>query len=194
MKNKSLLVIVGVVALIAGYFVVTYNSLAKASQEVAAAWANVETQYQRRSDLIPNLVNTVKGYAAHESQTLESVVAARAEATSINIDGSNMTPAQLAQYAEAQGKVTSALGRLIAVAEGYPELKANQNFLELQSQLEGTENRIAVERKRYNDVVMSFNNKIVTFPRNVIAGMFGFTTKDFFAALQQAEQAPEVVF
>jgi LemA protein len=194
MKNKSLLIVVGVVALIAGYFVVTYNSLAKASQEVAAAWANVETQYQRRSDLIPNLVNTVKGYAAHESQTLESVVAARAEATSINIDGSNMTPAQLAQYAEAQGKVTSALGRLIAVAEGYPELKANQNFLELQSQLEGTENRIAVERKRYNDVVMSFNNKIVTFPRNVIAGMFGFTTKDFFAALQQAEQAPEVVF
>ena len=194
MKNKSLLIIVGVVALIAGYFVVTYNSLAKASQEVAAAWANVETQYQRRSDLIPNLVNTVKGYAAHESQTLESVVAARAEATSINVDGSNMTPAQLAQYAEAQGKVTSALGRLIAVAEGYPELKANQNFLELQSQLEGTENRIAVERKRYNDVVMSFNNKIVTFPRNVIAGMFGFTTKDFFAALQQAEQAPEVVF
>jgi LemA protein len=136
----------------------------------------------------------VKGYAAHESQTLESVVAARAEATSINVDGSNMTPAQLAQYAEAQGKVTSALGRLIAVAEGYPELKANQNFLELQSQLEGTENRIAVERKRYNDVVMSFNNKIVTFPRNVIAGMFGFTTKEFFAALQQAEQAPEVVF
>ena len=194
MKNKSLLIVVGVVALIAGYFVVTYNSLAKASQEVAAAWANVETQYQRRSDLIPNLVNTVKGYAAHESQTLESVVAARAEATSINVDGSNMTPAQLAQYAEAQGKVTSALGRLIAVAEGYPELKANQNFLELQSQLEGTENRIAVERKRYNDVVMSFNNKIVTFPRNVIAGMFGFTTKDFFAALQQAEQAPEVVF
>ena len=194
MKNKSLLIVVGVVALIAGYFVVTYNSLAKASQEVAAAWANVETQYQRRSDLIPNLVNTVKGYAAHESQTLESVVAARAEATSINVDGSNMTPAQLAQYAEAQGKVTSALGRLIAVAEGYPELKANQNFLELQSQLEGTENRIAVERKRYNDVVMSFNNKIVTFPRNVIAGMFGFATKDFFAALQQAEQAPEVVF
>ena len=194
MKNKSLLIVVGVVALIAGYFVVTYNSLAKASQEVAAAWANVETQYQRRSDLIPNLVNTVKGYAAHESQTLESVVAARAEATSINIDGSNMTPAQLAQYAEAQSKVTSALGRLIAVAEGYPELKANQDFLELQSQLEGTENRIAVERKRYNDVVMSFNNKIVTFPRNVIAGMFGFTTKDFFAALQQAEQAPEVVF
>ena len=194
MKNKSLLIVVGVVALIAGYFVVTYNSLAKASQEVAAAWANVETQYQRRSDLIPNLVNTVKGYAAHESQTLESVVAARAEATSINIDGSNMTPAQLAQYAEAQGKVTSALGRLIAVAEGYPELKANQNFLELQSQLEGTENRIAVERKRYNDVVMSFNNKIVTFPRNIIAGMFGFTTKEFFAAAQQAEQAPEVVF
>lgn len=194
MKNKSLLIVVGVVALIAVYFVTTYNSLAKASQEVSAAWANVETQYQRRSDLIPNLVNTVKGYAAHESQTLESVVAARAEATSINVNGGNMTAGQLAQYAEAQGKVTSALGRLIAVAEGYPELKANQNFLELQSQLEGTENRIAVERKRYNDVVMLFNNKIVTFPRNIIAGMFGFTTKEFFAALQQAEQAPVVAF
>ena len=194
MKNKSLLIVVGVVALIAGYFVVTYNSLAKASQEVAAAWANVETQYQRRSDLIPNLVNTVKGYAAHESQTLESVVAARAEATSINVNGGNMTAGQLAQYAEAQGKVTSALGRLIAVAESYPDLKANQNFLELQSQLEGTENRIAVERKRYNEVVVSFNNKIVTFPRNIIAGMFGFTTKEFFAALQQAEQAPVVAF
>lgn len=194
MKNKSLLIVVGVVALIAGYFVTTYNSLAKASQEVSAAWANVETQYQRRSDLIPNLVNTVKGYAAHESQTLESVVAARAEATSINVNGGNMTAGQLAQYAEAQGKVTSALGRLIAVAESYPDLKANQNFLELQSQLEGTENRIAVERKRYNEVVVSFNNKIVTFPRNIIAGMFGFTTKEFFAALQQAEQAPVVAF
>ena len=194
MKNKSLLIVVGVVALIAVYFVTTYNSLAKASQEVSAAWANVETQYQRRSDLIPNLVNTVKGYAAHESQTLESVVAARAEATSINVHGGNMTAGQLAQYAEAQGKVTSALGRLIAVAESYPDLKANQNFLELQSQLEGTENRIAVERKRYNEVVVSFNNKIVTFPRNIIAGMFGFTTKEFFAALQQAEQAPVVAF
>lgn len=194
MKNKSLLIVVGVVALIAVYFVTTYNSLAKASQEVSAAWANVETQYQRRSDLIPNLVNTVKGYAAHESQTLESVVAARAEATSINANGGNMTAGQLAQYAEAQGKVTSALGRLIAVAESYPDLKANQNFLELQSQLEGTENRIAVERKRYNEVVVSFNNKIVTFPRNIIAGMFGFTTKEFFAALQQAEQAPVVAF
>lgn len=194
MKNKSLLIVVGVVALIAVYFVTTYNSLAKASQEVSAAWANVETQYQRRSDLIPNLVNTVKGYAAHESQTLESVVAARAEATSINVNGGNMTAGQLAQYAEAQGKVTSALGRLIAVAESYPDLKANQNFLELQSQLEGTENRIAVERKRYNEVVVSFNNKIVTFPRNIIAGMFGFTTKEFFAALQQAEQAPVVAF
>lgn len=194
MKNKSLLIVVGVVALIAVYFVATYNSLAKASQEVSAAWANVETQYQRRSDLIPNLVNTVKGYAAHESQTLESVVAARAEATSINVNGGNMTAGQLAQYAEAQGKVTSALGRLIAVAESYPDLKANQNFLELQSQLEGTENRIAVERKRYNEVVVSFNNKIVTFPRNIIAGMFGFTTKEFFAALQQAEQAPVVAF
>lgn len=194
MKKTTLLIIAVVAALLAGYCVVTYNSLAKASQEVDAAWSNVEAQYQRRSDLIPNLVNTVKGYAAHESETLESVMAARAAATSITLDGSNMTPAQFEQYAAAQSGVTSALGRLIAVAENYPDLKANQNFLELQSQLEGTENRITVERQRYNDVVKSFNKKVVTFPKNVIAGMFGFSAKEFFKASESAQAAPVVQF
>ena len=194
MKKTTLLIIAVVVALLAGYCVGTYNSLAKASQEVDAAWSNVEAQYQRRSDLIPNLVNTVKGYAAHESETLESVMAARAAATSITLDGSNMTPAQFEQYAAAQSSVTSALGRLIAVAENYPDLKANQNFLELQSQLEGTENRITVERQRYNDVVKSFNKKVVTFPKNVIAGMFGLSAKEFFKASESAQAAPVVQF
>ncbi len=194
MKKTTLLIIAVVAALLAGYCVVTYNSLAKASQEVDAAWSNVEAQYQRRSDLIPNLVNTVKGYAAHESETLESVMAARAAATSITLDGSNMTPAQFEQYAAAQSGVTSALGRLIAVAENYPDLKANQNFLELQSQLEGTENRITVERQHYNDVVKSFNKKVVTFPKNVIAGMFGFSAKEFFKASESAQAAPVVQF
>ena len=171
-----------------------YNTLATASQEVESAWANVETQYQRRSDLIPNLVNTVKGYAAHESQTLEGVVAARAKATSVTIDGANMTAEQFAQFTEAQGEVTSALGRLIAVAENYPELKANQNFIELQSQLEGTENRIAVERQRYNEVVKAFNKRVVTFPNNIFASLFGFSKRDFFASQQGADVAPVVEF
>ena len=194
MKKTTLLIIGAVAALLAVYCVSTYNSLAKASQEVAAAWSNVETQYQRRSDLIPNLVNTVKGYAAHESQTLESVVAARATATSITVDGANMSAEQMAQYVEAQGNVTSALGRLIAVAENYPDLKANQNFLELQAQLEGTENRIAVERQRYNEIVKSFNQRIVTFPANVVANLFGFGKKEFFAAQPEAQAAPVVQF
>lgn len=194
MKKTTILIVAAVVALLAVYCVTTYNSLAKASQSVAAAWANVETQYQRRSDLIPNLVNTVKGYAAHESETLESVVAARAAATSITVDGASMTAEQFSDYVEAQSKVTSALSRLIAVAENYPELKANQNFLELQAQLEGTENRIAVERQRYNDIVKSFNNQVVTFPRNIIAGMFGFGAKEFFSAQQGTDVAPVVAF
>ena len=192
--KKSTVIILVVAIVLAIYGVTIYNTLATASQEVESAWANVETQYQRRSDLIPNLVNTVKGYAAHESQTLEGVVAARAKATSVTIDGANMTAEQFAQFTEAQGEVTSALGRLIAVAENYPELKANQNFIELQSQLEGTENRIAVERQRYNDIVKLFNNQVVTFPRNIIAGMFGFGAKEFFSAQQGADVAPVVAF
>jgi LemA protein len=192
--KKSTVIILVVAIVLAIYGVTIYNTLATASQEVESAWANVETQYQRRSDLIPSLVNTVKGYAAHESQTLEGVVAARAKATSVTIDGANMTAEQFAQFAEAQGEVTSALGRLIAVAENYPELKANQNFIELQSQLEGTENRIAVERQRYNEVVKAFNKRVVTFPNNIFASLFGFSKRDFFASQQGADVAPVVEF
>ena len=192
--KKSTVIILVVAIVLAIYGVTIYNTLATASQEVESAWANVETQYQRRSDLIPNLVNTVKGYAAHESQTLEGVVAARAKATSVTIDGANMTAEQFAQLTEAQGEVTSALGRLIAVAENYPELKANQNFIELQSQLEGTENRIAVERQRYNEVVKAFNKRVVTFPNNIFASLFGFSKRDFFASQQGADVAPVVEF
>lgn len=194
MKKTTLIIIGAVVALLAVYCISTYNSLAKADQEVASAWSNVEAQYQRRSDLIPNLVNTVKGYAAHETQTLESVVAARATATSVTINGAEMSAEQMAQYVEAQNGVTSALGKLIAVAESYPDLKANQNFLELQAQLEGTENRIAVERQRYNEVAKSFNQRIVTFPANIIANMFGFGKKEYFAAQAEAHTAPVVQF
>lgn len=192
--KKSTVIILVVAIVLAIYGVTIYNTLATASQEVESAWANVETQYQRRSDLIPNLVNTVKGYAAHESQTLEGVVAARAKATSVTIDGANMTAEQFAQFTEAQGEVTSALGRLIAVAENYPELKANQNFLELQSQLEGTENRIAVERQRYNEVVKAFNKRVVTFPNNLLSSLFGFSKREFFVSQQGAETAPVVEF
>ena len=194
MKKSTVTIVFVVAIVVAIYGVVIYNNLAKASQEVQSAWANVETQYQRRSDLIPNLVNTVKGYAAHETETLEGVVAARAKATSITVDGANMTAEQFNEFTEAQGAVTSALGRLIAVAENYPELKANQNFLELQSQLEGTENRIAVERQRYNEIVKSFNQRVVTFPTNIIAGIFNFGAKKFFAAEPQAQAAPVVQF
>ena len=194
MKKGTLLIVGAVVALIVGYTVVTYNALATATQDVAGAWANVETAYQRRADLIPNLVNTVKGYAAHESQTLQGVVEARAAATSVVVDGDNMTAEQFAQYSEAQSQVTSALGRLIAVAENYPDLKANQNFLELQAQLEGTENRISVERQRYNEVVKSYNKRIVGFPSNLVASMFGFSKKEFFASQQGADVAPKVEF
>ena len=194
MKKTTLIVIGAVAALLAVYCVSTYNSLAKAEQEVAGAWSNVEAQYQRRSDLIPNLVNTVKGYAAHESQTLEGVVEARAKATSITVDGANMSAEQMAAYVDAQSSITSALGRLIAVAENYPDLKAYQNFLELQAQLEGTENRIAVERQRYNDIVKGFNQRVVTFPANIVASLFGFGKKEFFAAEPQAQSAPVVQF
>lgn len=194
MKKSTVTIVFVVAIVVAIYGVVIYNNLATASQEVESAWANVETQYQRRSDLIPNLVNTVKGYATHESETLEGVVAARAKATSITVDGANMTAEQFAEFTAAQGEVTSALGRLIAVAENYPDLKANQNFLELQSQLEGTENRIAVERQRYNEVVKAFNKSVVTFPNNLLASLFGFSAKEFFVAQQGADIAPVVEF
>jgi LemA protein len=193
-KNKGLIITIVVIALVAIWGISSYNGLVSMDENVSNQWANVETQYQRRSDLIPNLVNTVKGYAKHESQTLESVMAARSQATQVKIDPSNCTPQQLAAYQKAQGDVTTALGKLLAITENYPDLKANQNFLELQSQLEGTENRINVARKDFNDTAKKYNTSLRRFPRNIIASMFGFEKRNYFEAEAGAEKAPKVEF
>ena len=171
-----------------------YNGMVSMDESVQGKWADVETQYQRRADLIPNLVSTVKGYAAHESETLESVVKARSEASSVKVDPENITPEKLAEYQKAQSGVSSALGRLMVIVEKYPDLKANQNFLELQSQLEGTENRINVARRDFNAAATQYNTSIRRFPKNIIAGMFGFEKKAYFEAEKGAEQAPKVEF
>lgn len=193
-KNKGLIITIVVIALVAIWGISSYNGLVSMDENVSNYWANVETQYQRRSDLIPNLVNTVKGYAKHESETLESVMAARSQATQVKIDPSNCTPQQLAAYQKAQGDVTTALGKLLAITENYPDLKANQNFLELQSQLEGTENRINVARKDFNDTAKKYNTSLRRFPRNIIASMFGFEKRNYFEAEAGAEKAPKVEF
>lgn len=193
-KNKGLIITVVVIALVAIWGISSYNGLVSMDENVSNQWANVETQYQRRSDLIPNLVNTVKGYAKHESETLESVMQARSQATQVKIDPSNCTPQQLAAYQKAQGDVTTALGKLLAITENYPDLKANQNFLELQSQLEGTENRINVARKDFNDTAKKYNTSLRRFPRNIVASMFGFEKRAYFEAEAGAEKAPKVEF
>lgn len=193
-KNKGLIITIVVIALVAIWGISSYNGLVSMDENVSNQWANVETQYQRRSDLIPNLVNTVKGYAKHESETLESVMAARSQATQVKIDPSNCTPQQLAAYQKAQGDVTTALGKLLAITENYPDLKANQNFLELQSQLEGTENRINVARKDFNDTAKKYNTSLRRFPRNIVASMFGFEKRNYFEAEAGAEKAPKVGF
>lgn len=193
-KNKGLIITVVVIALVALWGISSYNGLVSMDENVSNSWANVETQYQRRSDLIPNLVNTVKGYAKHESETLEAVMAARSQATQVKIDPSNCTPQQLAAYQKAQGDVTTALGKLLAITENYPDLKANQNFLELQSQLEGTENRINVARKDFNDTAKKYNTSLRRFPRNIVASMFGFEKRAYFEAEAGAEKAPKVEF
>lgn len=171
-----------------------YNGMVGKDQNANEAWANVESAYQRRMDLIPNLVNTVKGYANFEQETLTKVIEARASATQVKIDPSNISPQQLQQFQQAQAGVSSALGRLLAVAENYPDLKANQNFLDLQAQLEGTENRINVSRNRFNETVREYNGAIKRFPGNLIAGITGFQAKAFFEAQEGAEKAPEVKF
>lgn len=171
-----------------------YNKLVEQQQGVDQAWAQVENQYQRRADLIPNLVNTVKGYSSHEEETLTKVTEARAKATSINISADNLTEENLARFQEAQNELSSALKSLLAVSEAYPDLKANENFLALQSQLEGTENRIATERKRYTEAVMEYNTSIAKFPTNIYAGWFGFEKKPQFRAAAGADKAPEVNF
>ena len=193
-KNKGLIITIVVIVLVALWGIPSYNGLVGMDENVSNQWANVETQYQRRSDLIPNLVNTVKGYAKHESQTLEAVMAARSQATQVKIDPSNCTPQQLAAYQKAQGDVTTALGKLLAITENYPDLKANQNFLELQSQLEGTENRINVARKDFNDTAKKYNTSLRRFPRNIVASMFGFEKRAYFEAEAGAEKAPKVEF
>ena len=172
----------------------SYNSMVEADENINAQWAKVENQYQRRADLVPNLVNTVKGYAAHESETLEAVIAARSKATQITVDPANLTEENLQKYQEAQGELSSALGKLLAITENYPDLKANQNFLELQAQHEGTENRIATERSRYTDAVNAYNKKIRKFPALITAKIFGFDAKPQFKAEASATQAPTVEF
>ena len=193
-KNLGWIIPVGIIVILVIWAISGYNGMVKMDEQVQNKWANVETQYQRRADLIPNLVSTVKGYAKHEQQTLENVVKARSEATQVKVDAENLTPEKLAAFQKAQSGVSSALGRLLAVAENYPDLKANQNFLELQSQLEGTENRITVARKDFNDAAKSYNQSIRQFPKNILAGMFGFEKKSYFEAEAGSEKAPKVEF
>ena len=192
--KKSTIILVAVIAALAMWAISAYNGMVKMDESVSTAWSNVENQYQRRADLIPNLVNTVKGYAAHEKETFEAVVSARSKATQMTIDADNLTPEKLQQYQKAQGEIGAALGRLLAITENYPELKANENFKELQAQLEGTENRISVERRNFNEVARTYNTSIRTFPKIILAGMFGFDKRPYFEAEEGANKAPEVKF
>lgn len=191
----GLVVVVGIIALVALVFGGVYNKLVKAEEIVSEAWAQVENVYQRRLDLVPNLVETVKGYAAHERETLEAVVQARSKVTELHLTAKDLAdPSALAEFEEAQQSLTSALSRLLVLVERYPDLKASQNFLTLQSQLEGTENRITVERRRFNETVQDFNTKIRVFPNNLVAGWLGFEKKAYFAADEAARVAPTVTF
>ena len=198
MKHKTLWITLGVIVFLVfavfSWVKGSYNTMVSQDEGVKTAWSQVENQYQRRLDLIPNLVNTVKGYAAHEKETLEGVINARAEATKTTIDPSNLNEESLKKFQAAQGELSSALSRLMVVMERYPDLKANQNFSELQAQLEGTENRITVERKRFNEVAQAYNTYIRSFPNNILAGMVGFFPKAYFTADAGAEKAPKVEF
>ncbi|HRY33569.1 MAG TPA: LemA family protein [Bacteroidales bacterium] len=195
---RSTIVTIGVILVLLVILVLsgvsTYNGLVSREEGVSAQWAQVENVYQRRADLIPNLVETVKGYANFERQTLTEVIEARAKATSVTVNPENLNAESLKQFQESQNGLSSALARLMVVVERYPDLKANQNFLELQSQLEGTENRISVERKKFNETAQSYNTYIRKFPKNIFAGMFGFDKKAYFEAEQGAEKAPDVKF
>lgn len=195
---KKALIPILIIAVV-GIFIYTkavgvYNMFVQNEETINGQWAEVETQYQRRADLIPNLVNTVKGYADFEQETLTGVIEARSKATSINLNADNLTPENIAQFQQAQDQLSGALSRLLVTVERYPDLKANQNFLELQAQLEGTENRIAVARRNFNQSVQSYNSNLRTFPNNIFAGWYGFETKGYFEAAQGAETAPTVQF
>ncbi|WP_207429691.1 LemA family protein [Pedobacter sp. SYSU D00535] len=171
-----------------------YNTMVQLDEQVQSQWAQVQNVYQRRADLIPNLVNTVKGAANFEKETLTQVIEARAKATSIQVDPNKLTPENIQKFQQAQGELSTALGRLMVVTENYPQLRANQNFLELQAQLEGTENRITVERQKFNEVTQQYNSKIRSFPNNLMAGIFGFERKGYFEAQAGAQNAPKVEF
>lgn len=192
MKKGSIIILIIVIAIPFIWGIGAYNGLVNEEEKVLAQWANVENQYQRRAELIPNLVSTVKGAASHESQTLTDIAEARAKASSIHIDPTNLTPEALEQFQQAQGQLSSALSRLLV--ENYPELKVNQNFLELQSQLEGTENRIAVERNRFNEAAQEYNTSIKKMPTKIFASLFGFEQKPYFSADAGNENAPKVEF
>lgn len=196
--SKKLLIIIGVVVLIGiiayNVFAGSYNKMVNAEQGVKEQWANVETVYQRRADLIPNLVSTVKAYASHEKETLTAVIEARSKATSVNIDANNLNANSFAQFQKAQSGLSGALSKLMVVMERYPDLKANQNFLELQAQLEGTENRIAVERRKFNQSVTVFNKTVIGFPKKILANLYGFDEAEFFKAEETAKVAPKVEF
>ena len=194
-NNQRTLIIIVAVFLAIGAFVITkYNGLVAQDENVNKAWGNVETQYQRRSDLIPNLVETVKGYASHEKTTLESVTNARAKATQIQMNVNDLSEQKLQKYQQAQGEITAALGKLLALSENYPDIKANENFKDLQVQLEGTENRISESRRQFNEAVQHYNMTVRTFPGNLIAGLFGFEKKNGFVAETGSEKAPQVNF
>ena len=193
-KTWIIITVILVIAIAVVYSISSYNSLVSQEESISTAWSNVENQYQRRADLIPNLVNTVKGYAAHEKETLDAVVSARSKATQAQISIDDLTPEKLQAYQRAQGEIGVALGRLLAITENYPDLKANENFQALQAQLEGTENRISVERRKFNETAKAYNTNIRRFPKNIIAGLFGFEKRPYFEASEGTETAPEVKF
>lgn len=190
----TLLVILGFVLILFFWIKGAYNGMVSKEEQVTSAWSQVENVYQRRADLIPNLVATVKGYAAHEKETLEGVINARSKATQTTVDPTKMNEESIKKFQAAQGELSSALGRLMVIVERYPDLKANQNFLELQAQLEGTENRITVERQKFNEIAQGYNTYIRQFPKNIIAGIFGFERKAYFEAKEGSDVAPKVEF
>lgn len=196
MKKKfiPIIIVAAVVVILVAWAVGAYNGLVIKDENCSKQWSKVESQYQRRMDLIPNLVNTVKGYASHEEATLLKVIEARNQASQVKVDAENMTQEQLNEFQKSQENLSSAIRGLNIVVEQYPDLKANQNFLELQSQLEGTENRIAVERQRYSDVVNEYNTSVRRFPNSIFASMFGFDKKPYFESQTGAENAPKVEF
>jgi LemA protein len=193
-RNLTLIIIIGAILLLGGCGCGRYNDMVNQDENVKAKWANVQSDYQRRSDLIPNLVNTVKGAANFEQETLTRVIEARSKATSVNVNADNLTPERIAQFQQAQSELSGALSRLLVTVEQYPELRANQNFMDLQKQLEGTENRIKVSRNDFNTAVQGYNNTVRQFPNNVFAGMFGFRPRQPFTADPGADRAPEVKF